>query len=512
MRLIRLSALTAFAVAAAVVPHTSATIIPAQKGNVCAAVWDIGTATAATGVRLKSPWQLRCADGDPACDGDATPDGKCDITVGACIFATYFGCTPEPLTQLKFSKSSRKLQGFVGLPAGGAAACGVSGKVLLELKGKKKNKASNKLTVVANFKSSPTGRGRNALVIQCIPAPPDPSVCPEVASGLPRQLTFQFLQTGSDLDLGQSGLSHDFPVLFGSTLKYCPTGCDTRRHPNCTMSGATGTGSLNGATFGAPLPLLVAGIPVCVINRYQNPTIDGTFNLQTGEGGGDLNLFSDVYLRTSFPGDVCPRCNNDVAFASALGTRGRCGNGAQNEGAPCLINGAVTVVGSVNPQYKLSTDCEPSGSPIGTGDIRLPLTTGTAPAITGSNPCPGQTRNNACSGSCQQGICTGCQASSPPGVCLDAKGGIKQYCCSNDTTVSCYPTGPPDNGSIVRSGTPVVPTPPWPDTAYPKTANGGAFAATFCIVGGNSVLYDVQGLPGPGALIAPFDLTVSAQP
>jgi hypothetical protein len=506
MRLIRLSALTAFAVAAAVVPHASATIIPAQKGNLCAAVWDIGTATAATGVRLKSPWQLRCADGDQACDGDDTLDGKCDITVGACIFATYYGCTPEPLTQLKFSKSSRKLQGFVGLPPSGAAACGVSGKVSLALKGKKKNKPSKKLTVVANFKSDPTGKGKNALVIQCMP---NASVCPEVASGLPRQLTFQVRQSGSDLDLGQSGLSHDLPVVFGTTLKYCPTGCDKSSNPNCTLSGTTGTGSLNGATFGAPLPLSEDD-PVCVINRYQGTTIDGTFNLQTGEGGGDVNIVSEVYL--GVPGDVCPRCNNDLVFASALGTQGHCGSGAVNEGAACLINGTVTVMGSANPQYKLSTDCEPSGAFIGAVDIKLPLTTGTAQAITGANPCPGQTGNNACSGSCQQGICTGCQASSPPGVCLDAEGGIKQYCCSNDTTVSCFPTGPPDNGSIVRSGTPVVPTPPWPDAAYPKTANGSVFAATFCIPAANDLISGVTGLPGPGALILPFDLTVSAQP
>ena len=58
----------------------------------------------------------------------------------------------------------------------------------------------------------------------------------------------------------------------------------------------------------------------------------------------------------------------------------------------------------------------------------------------------------------------------------------------------------------------MVPTPPWPDAAYPKTANGSVFAATFCIPAANDLISGVTGLPGPGALILPFDLTVSAQP
>ena len=104
---------------------------------------------------------------------------------------------------------------------------------------------------------------------------------------------------GSDLDTGFSGLSHNFPTPAASTLRYCLSNCDGVSDTACDASGDTGGGSLNGPTFGAPLPLLSAGLPVCVVNDYQPGPITGTFDLGTGAGGdpnpNPVNLFSDTY-------------------------------------------------------------------------------------------------------------------------------------------------------------------------------------------------------------------------
>src|SRR5207244_3845966 len=75
----------------------------------------------------------------------------------------------------------------------------------------------------------------------------------------------------TDVDNGWTGISHNFPVTPGSQLFLCVSGCDTSTNPNCTATGPIGAGSLNGVTFGPPLPLLAAQVPVCVLNRFQTP-------------------------------------------------------------------------------------------------------------------------------------------------------------------------------------------------------------------------------------------------
>jgi hypothetical protein len=81
------------------------------------------------------------------------------------------------------------------------------------------------------------------------------------------------------------------------------------------------------------------------------------------------------------------------------------------------------------------------------------------------------------------------------GQCIDAKGGIAQLCCSNQTSTPCFPTK--GGGSITRVGTPATP--------------GGTLvaAATFCIGSTDSTLINVTtGLPGPGALLLPNQVKV----
>jgi hypothetical protein len=346
-----------------------------------------------------------------------------------------------------------------------------------------------------------------------------PPSCPlRESPGLPSQITLTVplasrtnpaTGNGSDLDNGWTGTSHNFPVIGGSSLKYCLTGCDGTTTFQCTGTGSTGaggaTGSLNGSTFGALLPLLAANVPVCVVNVYQDATLNGTFNLQTGDAGTAANpnlvrLNSMVYLRTTFP-EVCPRCNVPGG-GGGIGSVGKCSTTAQNSGADCRVDGEVTVAGK--GLYLLSSACTPLGdSPPTTLDIQLPFTTGTA-TKTGSLPCPDsagpQTQDDSCgTGSCTAS-CTGaaCNAMNN-GQCIDAKGGISQLCCSNSTSTPCFPTK--NNGTISRTGSPGT------------DGQTLVSAATFCIARTNSTLINVTtGLPGPGAVLLPATVVVTRSP
>jgi hypothetical protein len=331
--------------------------------------------------------------------------------------------------------------------------------------------------------------------------------CPREAPGLPGELDFTVATSGSDLDEGWTGTSHNFPVIQGSTLRYCLSDCNGTTDTLCDGSGETGENTLNGPTFGAPLPLLAAGIPVCVINRYQSSPLRSTFDLATGQGSGDVNLFSDVYL-TSNSSEVCPRCNPTVPNADPtqqIGKPGKCSATARaGAGTDCTIEGQVNVaLGAGQMQYFLSSACLPAASQNqATLDIRLPLTTGQPPPLVGPRPCGDsagpQTNDDSCvTGTCTEGACTGPACVSGSGTqCIDAKGGISQACCSNNTTIPCFTTK--GGGSIIRTGSPIL------------ASGQGAFAATFCIARTGSTLINAStGLPGPGALILPSQRTVS---
>jgi hypothetical protein len=240
---------------------------------------------------------------------------------------------------------------------------------------------------------------------------------------------------------------------------------------------------------------------VCVVNRYQTSLIRNTFDLKTGQAKGDVNLFSDIYL-TNNPTEVCPRCN--PTGGAAIGQPGRCSATARTPNAPCIIGGQVNVaLGAGNRQYFLSGSCIPVQSELAaTLDIKLPLTTGEAPPLTGPLPCGDsagpQLQSDSCgSGTCQEGICTGDACVSGSGTsCLDAKGGISQACCSNNTATPCFTSR--STGAITRMGTPAT------------SGQSAVFAATFCIARTNSWLIDtVTGLPGPGTLLLPAQVTVT---
>jgi hypothetical protein len=488
-------ALAALAAVALSVPARAAQVL--GHGH-CDAVWDTGTAAV-------SGTHLDCTDGDPSCDTDGAPDHTCHVAISACAATPVGSCVPRPLTKLKFGVGASKLVGFAPPVPGGSANCGASGTATIPLRSKKHGtvfKPSRPLRLLMRGKHF-----TNTLLVRCLPcvgascnSTPPPTNC---AAGQ-KELTLTVptadrahpeLGNGSDLDNGWTGTSHNFPVIGGSSLHYCLT-CDASGA--CQGSAPTGAGTPNTATFGAPLPLLAANVPVCVVNNFVDSTLTATYNLQTGEAGTAANptlihLTSQVFLRTTFP-EVCPKCQGPNA--TGIGGTGTCSNTAKNPGAKCTVNGEVTVAGK--GLYELSSDCAPLGDSPPTGlDIPLRFSTDAATPITGSKPCPGQTQDDACgAGTCNAG-CTGaaCVGTDAAGNCIDAKGGIAQLCCSNATAIPCFPTK--GGGSITRTGHPGLP------------GQQLLQATTFCIAATDSTLINITtGLPGPGALLLPAQVTV----
>jgi hypothetical protein len=439
-------------------------------------------------------------------------DGSCTFDLRLCVNEVVAGCTPPAVTGFRFRPSTRTL----GLPSplGGADhLCGPDDTVKVALKGGRAAMRAYKVTAITSGR-----RDRDKLVLRCRPNPnrtgcgqtgcglPEPpvSACPGNPDGGPDQVVFTVLGRGTDLDNGWTGTSHNFPVIKDASLTFCLCGCDAFTDPTCTATAPTGAGSLNGATFGPPLPLIAGGVPVCVVNRFAGAAT-GTADVQTGEMNGNIPLLSDVFATD--PTRVCPQC---------LG--GTCDSGARR-GQACTVDGTVTVAQSLaaNKNFQLSRSCPPLGNPLSTLTIDLPITTGstTTPGTGGSKPCRDEeaqgvpVKDNNCSAGCAVGSCTGnaCVSKiadpSNPGamICIDAKGGLSQACCNDNTSVPCFDTGPGGAG-LNRTGRPGAPAPAWPDPTYPKSADGLVTVATFCEAAtGSSNIDTVTGLPGPGAVV-----------
>lgn len=511
-----------------------------KKGAECSARWEV---TGSSLVQVKAApgnYKLDCADGSD-CDADGTVNNSCTVTLQACAAVAVSGCTPQAVTEFKFAppKKISLLSGFAP-PATGLTepTCGTPGSVALPLKVKKSGaiKPSKPFPAVMKFKDA--GKGVSKVKIRCIEGTsvgttttttpggtttttlPLGPTCPDTTPGSPKQASYTVPvaapgeSNGSDLDNGWTGQSHNFPTVSGSTLSYCLSNCDGSTDALCEGSvGPTGVGSINGRTFGAPLPLLAANVPVCVVNVFQE-NITADINLQTGEATGLVKLFAETYTPTPFT-EICPRCN----ASGGIGSTGTCSSSAKNPGGACTVEGLVRVADSGgNKDYKLSGDCLPSAAKAGTLDIQLPLTTGES-KIEGKVPCTGSggitPRDDSCSGAgtCTA-VCSGphtCATKDSQGRCIDSKGGISQVCCTNNGDTSCFPSADDSGNVISRTGEAVVAQPAWPDPTYPKTADGNVFAAVFCegATGSNQV-NSVTGLPGPAALLLPGRVQILA--
>jgi hypothetical protein len=126
----------------------------------------------------------------------------------------------------------------------------------------------------------------------------------------------------------------------------CPGG-------SCSNAGVIGPCTY---FFGAPLPLRVGGIPMCVLNEIAGP-IAGTVNVDDGTTTTALPLSSRIFVGgTEFA--PCPRCESDV-----------CQDGSRF-GHACTANGTGQF-GAV------SFDCPGSSPLFGSQTINLNLATGT---------------------------------------------------------------------------------------------------------------------------------------
>jgi hypothetical protein len=462
-----------------------------------------------TGITPNKGKNLDCQDGDPSCDVDQTENGICVLGIGVCLAQTNVAeCTPLPVEKITVKATPKTIKlGDLNVPVTAPVpppvllsepACGAETVFRLPLKINKKGKQKPSKTVTLTAKAVVSGKPKkdqDTLKVRCVPNAGG-GQCPENPAGGPRELQLLAADSGTDLDNGFSGNAHGFPVVSNARLRVCLAGCDETTNPQCTEDEAQ-TAAVNSATFGAPLPLLTAGVPVCLVNRFAPAKITGfTADLATGVMGGTVNLLSDVYLSSLTA--VCPRCSGDAA-----GQVGTCDVGAR-QGRACTTEGVVTVANAAgNKRYTLSPDCPPSGTASGTLSIGLGLTTGTS-TLTGSRPCPGQTQDVATICGACDATCSGaaCASMTPGGQCVDIKGGLSQICCANNPELPCFPTA--NGGQIVRTGGAAVPAPPFPDPTYPKTANVTLVAA-FCERSSGAATVDaVTGLPGPGAIILPM--------
>jgi hypothetical protein len=466
----------------------------------CAVVWDGVTAT-------RGATSVACRDGDPACDVDGAINGSCTLGVNVCLLAADVeGCTATSVDALELSPALLTPGDVVRTPLvppatpATAAACGTGALVRLPLRGKSRPKPSRRFVLKARATTTTDGRARtdkDRLVLRCLPGD-GAAECPPNPAGGPRELRLVAAASGTDLDNGWIGIAHNFPVVGGSTLRACLTGCDATTTSTCTVDADTGPGTANPA-FGPPQPTLVIGSATCLVNRYAS-RITGTADLATGAIDLNFDLLTEVWIAP--PGIVCPQCSGN-----ALGDTGVCLAGP-DKGRACRVEGTVLVSDASDTVFKLSSRCRPEGALAAKLGIPLHVTTGQR-LLAGPLPCDGQLETNTCASpdGCTA-PCTGdaCVDQVPDPVdpelqvCLDRKGGLAQFCCADDPTVACFPSD-----QIVRTGRTAPPAPAWPDPGYPKTGDP-VLVDAFCepATGANLLDAITTGLPGPAALILPM--------
>jgi hypothetical protein len=460
-----------------------------------------------SGITPNKGKNLDCQDGDPACDVDTTQNGVCVLGIGVCVAQTNVPeCTVQPIEKLTVKAKPKTVKlGSVDIPVTPPVppptpvtgpVCSAESVIRLPLKvnNKGKTKPSKTVTLTATaIAAEKPKKDQDVIKVRCVPNVGG-GECQANPAGGPRELRLSAAASGTDLDNGWTGASHNFPIVSNSQLRVCLTTCDATSNPQCAEDEGQ-TNTVNGATFGAPLPLFAAGIPVCVVNSFTSSKIVGaTADMSTGTMSGSVTLSSGVFLTSAT--SVCPRCSG-----GDIGQAGTCDSGARS-GRACITNGVITVANAVgNKLYTLSPDCPPGGNPAGRIPITLPLTSGTSTRP--ATGCPAQTDSlpPGC-GACDT-VCTGaaCVGTTSSGECVDVKGGISQNCCTGNTASPCFPD------PIVRTGTAAPPTPAFPDPTFPKTGNV-TVVATFCEASSGSSSVDVlTGLPAPGAIVLPMAAT-----
>jgi hypothetical protein len=478
---------------------------PNQIASDCYAELDV-TALSSTTVTYnkKGAPTVACNDGG-ACDQDGEINGECVIRTGTCINQSNVeGCTPPAsLTSLKATGKASGVKGKISIEVPQlleGSVCGAFVDFTIPLKKDGTQPGKGTITLKGKApKGTKPGSDSDKVTFICNPSDV-PVLCPDNTAGGPDKLKMTIAQSGSDLDNGWTGVSQNFAVTPNGSINVCLSECDTSGDTECTASGGVGAGTINGPYFGAPLPLLASNVPVCVVNRFNQP-ITGTANYGTGDIELHVTLLSDVWFTS--PSEVCPRCTNN-----------KCTSG-ENIGKSCTVDATLFVAeGEGNKTYNLSEDCPPLDNPLATLDIDFnPLTSGTTVDLVGPTPCPRtggagvNPQPNNCGAQGCGAPCTGSAcvemipnpANPSEMVCRDNKGGISQMCCNGNTSRSCFPL---ENGGVLnRTGRAEIPAPAFPDTTFPKSGTG-VLGSVFCEAATGSASIDgTTGLPGPAALL-----------
>lgn len=143
---------------------------------------------------IGAPKQVRCVDGDPACDDDGVVNGVCDLRIALCANSTFNpSCTLSGLSSVtvehaldngdpKFDPDFQGLQNRVNsdftFPVTGADVCTTVGLVHVPIKGPLGNnnacsRAKKKIKLHSVSTSGPSGvkEDKDTLKLYCDPAP-----------------------------------------------------------------------------------------------------------------------------------------------------------------------------------------------------------------------------------------------------------------------------------------------------------------------------------------------------
>jgi hypothetical protein len=242
--------------------------------------------------------RVDCEDGT-ACDADGAADGTCTINLSLCAFQTDPNgvCTPQPVTAITGPKKMKVKPKGVTISATlpiapatpiSAATCGAPTTIKIPIgSGRRQPKV-----ILTGLKATSSGRpkadGGDKLTLTCNGT--GAVACPANPAGAdqPSEVVVTVAAAGTDLDNGRTGSSHNFPTPANTKFQFCLKNCNKTDDAQCDSFFKTGEGTFNEGTFGPPLPLFTAGIPVCVMNRYAATQAEGTARLDTGEINGAI--------------------------------------------------------------------------------------------------------------------------------------------------------------------------------------------------------------------------------
>src|SRR5205085_2695472 len=146
------------------------------------------------------------------------------------------GCTPTPpLTSITVKKATLTNPADLS-----GTACGPTSDISVPLKknGKKKGKLVLHIKAVGSGKPK---KDADAITLICAPGGGTTTTtmpnCAKNPAGGPDQIDLSTVDSGTDLDNGWTGISHNFPTPPKSGLSLCLTTCDASTNPVCDATG-----------------------------------------------------------------------------------------------------------------------------------------------------------------------------------------------------------------------------------------------------------------------------------